>query len=171
MVSPVPPATCEQHLANVGQVLKAVWEQESVDDQLAEIASYMQQLYPHELTWMGLYDPDDQSLTTQVAQVASGKTFIWQKINLQPDDALHQVIDRGAPAAVYDLQESHRAGEWKAIAKRLGLHDALIFPIQRQDECLGIVLLGIARRGASLKSGIQKKTFSILLDTLLVEFS
>ena len=43
MVSPIPPATYEQHLANLGQVLKAVWEQESVDDRLAEIADYLQQ--------------------------------------------------------------------------------------------------------------------------------
>lgn len=166
MVSPVPPATCEQHLANMGQVLKTVWEQETVDAQLAEIADYMQQLYPHELTWIGLYNRDDQSLTTQMAHLASDKSFLWQKINLQPDDAVQQVIDRGAPAALYDLQESHRAGEWKAIAKRLGLHDVIVFPIQRQEDCLGIVLLGSTRRGATLKSGVQKKTFSILITTL-----
>ncbi|MBX2863244.1 MAG: hypothetical protein KTR27_06780 [Leptolyngbyaceae cyanobacterium MAG.088] len=170
MATPIPPATCEQHLANLGQVLKAVWEQDSVDDQLAEIAAYMQQLYPHELSWIGLYDADDQSLKTQFAILNSGQNsgqnFIWQKIKLQPDDALQQVIERGTPAAVYDLQESHRAGEWKAIAKRLSIHDALVFPIQRQDEFLGILLLGVSRRGASLKSGVQKKTFSILVSTL-----
>ncbi|NEQ49491.1 MAG: hypothetical protein F6K11_05065 [Leptolyngbya sp. SIO3F4] len=166
MVSPVPPATCEQHLANLGQVLKSVWEQETVDSQLTEIASYMQQLFPHELTWIGLYDGDDQSLTTQTAIMASGKNFLWQKIKLQPDAAVQQVIERGSPAAVYDLQESHRAGEWKAIAKRLELHDAIVFPIQRQDDCLGVLLLGSTRRGASLKTGVQKKTFSILVTTL-----
>ena len=166
MVSPIPPATCEQHLANLGQVLKTVWEQETVDAQLTEIAGYMQQLFPHALTWIGLHDADDQSLTTQTAVITSGKNFLWQKINLQPDDIVQQVIERGSPAAVYDLQESHRAGEWKAIAKRLDIHDAIVFPIQRQDECLGILLLGSTRRGASLKSGIQKKTFSILVTTL-----
>ena len=168
MVSPVPPATCEQHLANLGQVFKTVWEQETVDEQLQEIANYMQLLYPHELTWIGLYDADDQSLMTQTAVLASdkNKSFLWQKLKLKLDDVVQQVIERGAPAAVYDLQESHRAGEWKAIAKRLGLHDALIFPIQRQGECLGILLLGTSRRGASLKSGVQKKTFSILVTTL-----
>ena len=166
MVSPVPPATCEQHLANLGQVLKTVWEQETVDGQLTEIAEYMQQLYPHDLTWIGLYDSDEQSLTTQTAVLTSGKNFLWQKIRLQPDDAVRQVIERGLPAAVYDLQESYRAGEWKDIAKRLEIHDAIVFPIQRQQECLGIVLLGTARRGASLKSGVQKKTFSILVTTL-----
>ena len=166
MVSPVPPATCEQHLANLGQVLKTVWEQETVDGQLTEIAGYMQQLYPHNLTWIGLYDADEQTLTTQTAVLTSGKNFLWQKIKLQPDDAVQQVIERGVPAAVYDLQESHRAGEWKDIAKRLEIHDAIVFPIQRQQECLGIVLLGTARRGASLKSGVQKKTFSILVTTL-----
>ncbi len=166
MVSPLPPATCEQHLANLGQVLKTVWEQDTVDDQLAEMAVYMQQLYPHELCWIGLYDADDQSLKTQAAFLNGDKSFLWQKIKLQPDDALQQVIERGAPAAVYDLQESYRAGEWKAIAKRLSIHDALVFPIQRQDECLGILLLAASRRGASLKSGVQKKTFSILVTTL-----
>lgn len=166
MVSPTPPATCEQHLATLGQVLKNVWEQDTVDDQLAEIADYMQQLYPYELAWIGLYDADDQSLTTQTAVLNSGKNFLWQKITLEADDAVQQVIERGAPAAVYDLQESHRAGEWKAIAKRLGIHDALVFPILRQEECLGILLLGASRRGVSLKSGVQKKTFSILVTTL-----
>ncbi|MDV3353182.1 GAF domain-containing protein [Leptolyngbyaceae cyanobacterium CCMR0082] len=166
MVSPIPPATCEQHLATLGQVLKNVWDQDTVDTQLTELADYMQQLYPNELTWIGLYDAGDQSLTTQMAVLGSGKNFLWQKINLQTDDAVQQVIERGAPAAVYDLQESHRAGEWKAIAKRLGIHDAIIFPIQRQNECLGILLLGASRRGASLKSGVQKKTFSILVTTI-----
>ena len=166
MVSPLPPATYEHHLANLGQVLKAVWEQESVDDRLAEIADYLQQLYPHELTWIGLYDPDDQSLATQMALLSGEKNFLWKKVKLQPDDAVQQVIERGAPAAVYDLQESHRAGEWKAIAQRLGLHDAIIFPIHYQEECLGILLLGANRRGASLKTGLQKKTISILVTTL-----
>ncbi|MGD1949284.1 MAG: GAF domain-containing protein [Leptolyngbyaceae cyanobacterium] len=166
MVSPIPPTTCEQHLANLGQVLKTVWEKDTVDEQLIELASYMQQLYPNELTWVGLYDADEQNLTTQTAVLASGKSFLWQKIKLQPDDALQQVIERGAPAAVYDLQESHRAGEWKAIAKRLGIHDAIVFPIMRQKECLGILLLGANRRGASLKTGIQKKTFAILVTTI-----
>ncbi|MEM9484046.1 MAG: GAF domain-containing protein [Cyanobacteria bacterium P01_F01_bin.116] len=168
MVSPVPPATCEQHLANLGQVLKTVWEQDTVDAQLTEIADYMQQIFPHELTWIGLYDEEEQNLTTQTAVMTSGKNFLWQKIGLQPDDAVQQVIERGSPAAVYDLQESHRAGEWKAIAKRLELHDALVFPIQRQEECLGILLLGSKRRGASLKSGVQRKTFSILVTTLAI---
>ncbi|MGD1857259.1 MAG: GAF domain-containing protein [Leptolyngbyaceae cyanobacterium] len=166
MVSPVPPATCEQHLANLGQVLKAVWEQETVEAQLAEMANYMQQLFPHELTWIGLYNDEDQSLTTQTAILTSGKTFLWQKVELQPDDAIQQVIERGSPAAVYDLQESHRAGAWKAIAKRLELHDAIVFPIQRQDDCLGILLLGSGRRGMSIRSGVHKKTFAILVTTL-----
>ncbi|ESA34480.1 gaf domain-containing protein [Leptolyngbya sp. Heron Island J] len=166
MVSPTPPATCEQHLATLGQVLKTVWEQDTVDAQLAELVNYMPQLYPYELAWIGVYDPDDQSLTTKTAVVKSGKNFLWQKIQLQPDDAVQQVIERGAPAAVYDLQESHRAGEWKAIAKRLEIHDALVFPILRQEECLGILLLAAGRRGVSLKSGVQKKTLSILVTTL-----
>ena len=166
MVSSIPPATCEQQLANLGQVLKSVWEQDAVDAQLTEIANYMRQLYDHELTWIGLYDSDDRSLNTQTAILSGDKTFLWQKISLQSDDAVQQVIDRGAPAAVYDLQESHRAGEWKAIAKRIGIYDALVFPIQRQDECLGILLLGASRRGASLRSGVQKKTFAILVTTL-----
>ncbi|MBT9310596.1 GAF domain-containing protein [Leptothoe kymatousa] len=166
MVSPVPPTTCEQHLANLGQVLKNVWEQETVDAQLQEIASYMHQLYPHELTWIGRYDADEQSLSTMLAKSSSGKNFLWQTIPIQPDDAIQQVIERGAAAAVYDLQESYRAGEWKAIAKRMGLHDVLLFPIQRQQDCLGVLLLGSNRRGASLSSGIQKKTFAILVSTL-----
>lgn len=166
MVSPIPPATCEQHLANLGQVLKAVWEQETVDAQLAEAVDFMQQLYPHELAWIGLYDPDDQSLKTQLAHVSSGKNFLWPKVKLQPNDAVQQVIERGTPAAIYDLQESHRAGEWKAIAKRLELHDAIAFPIQRQGECLGVLLLVANRRGVSLKSGMQKKILSILVTTL-----
>ncbi len=166
MVSPVPPTTCEQHLANLGQVIKNVWDQETIDGQLQEMVGYMHQLYAHELTWIGLYEPDDQSLSTLLAKSTSGKNFLWQKIQVQPNDAVQQVIERGAPAAVYDLQESHRAGEWKSIAKRLGLHDALVFPIQRQQECLGVLLLGANRRGAALKSGIQKKTFSILITTL-----
>ncbi|MEM6252478.1 MAG: GAF domain-containing protein [Cyanobacteria bacterium P01_D01_bin.156] len=166
MVSPVPPSTCEQHLATLGQVLKNVWEQDNIDDQLQEMVSYMHQLFPHELTWIGLYEAEDQSLSTLLAKSASDKNFLWQKIQVQPDDAIQQVIERGAPAAVYDLQESYRAGEWKSIAKRLGLHDALVFPILRQQECLGIVLLGTNRRGASLKSGVNKKTFAILFTTL-----
>ena len=37
MVTPMPPASCEQHLANLGQVLKEVWEQDTIDGQLSQI--------------------------------------------------------------------------------------------------------------------------------------
>ena len=167
MVKPTSSSSYEQHLADLAQVFKTVWEQDKIDARILHLATYMQKVYPHELTWVGLYEPDEGGiLTTQKALLSNRKAFTWQQISLQADDICTQVIERGAPALVSDLQESHRAGQWSLIAARLNIHGAMVFPIQRQGECLGVLLIGSSSWGASFESGFQKKTFSVLLSTL-----
>ncbi|NEP18678.1 MAG: histidine kinase [Leptolyngbya sp. SIO4C1] len=147
MATPKAPGTYEKHLATLGQLLQSIWEADELEVAVNAVIEYIKTHYDYQLIWVGTYSRFKHQLVTKGASIASGEYFARQQIALQPGDLMEQVVVQQRPIVVASLQEEARAGEWSAIAEKLELQAAAIWPIRYRDICFGILVLGAQQWG------------------------
>lgn len=166
MAQPPPRTGFDQHLVALEDFLHVLQAQDHQDSVIEITVNFLRTECDYSLIWLALYDRNEQTLRGKGGISPKGDvSLIKQKIPLIPGDLLDQVLTQQRPASVPDLREEGRAGEWRKIAQRSQIQGALIYPIRYRKECLGLVLLGSSRWGATLKSD-ENSRLGILLATL-----
>jgi len=156
----------EKHLLALKQTLQDLREAENEQALLDAVLDYLKNELDYALVWIGRYDRVRHSLQGKGNSTTAGDIpALKQQITLAPGDLLEQVVIQQRPMGVPDLREESRAGDWRKLAKKLGIQGTVIFPIRHRDRCLGVILLGSTLWGVSPHAE-EKARLAILLGTL-----
>ncbi len=151
----------------LSQVLPAIWEAETLDKSIQEALSAIRTEFGFSLLWMGLYDRFSHNLTTRGIITNGPRRFSHTSLALHPGDLLEQVIVQLQPMVIADIREESRAGAWARIAKNFELQGTVILPIQRQNICFGLMVLGSRRWG--VLPGILENSTLLAISNALAE--
>lgn len=166
MGSPKQSPNHEKHLAALKQTLQTLREAEKEEDLLNTVLEYLRAELDYALVWIGRYDRVRHSLQGKGGSTTAGEiAALKQQMVLSPGDLMEQVVIQQRPMGVPDLREEPRAGDWRKIAKKLGIQGTVIFPVRHRDRCLGVILLGSTLWGVSPHAE-EKARLAILLGTL-----
>jgi GAF domain-containing protein len=150
MVSQKEPSSYERQLVALGRALQTLREESTVDGAIQVALEHIQAEFNYTLVWMGLYDRLEHRLSGKGGFCASGETaMLKQRISLNPGDLMEQIVIQQRPMGLPDLREESRAGEWRALAQRLGIQGTMLLPIRHKDRCFGVLLLGSTLWGTS----------------------
>jgi GAF domain-containing protein/signal transduction histidine kinase len=138
------PATVEQLLVSLGQVLQTLRDAGDTQALLDTTLAYLKrQFSEYGLIWLGLYDRLDHRLVGKGGVLPKGSAEVLkQRFSLTSGDLLEQVVIQQRPVAVADIRQESRARDWQQIATRQGIQGTMIFPLTHRNRCLGVVMLG-----------------------------
>ncbi|MEO0768893.1 MAG: hypothetical protein AAFY72_05590 [Cyanobacteria bacterium J06649_4] len=152
---------------DLSQVLPAIWEAETLEKSIQEALAAIRAEFGYSLLWVGLYDRFNHKLDTRGVITNGPRRFSHTSLALHPGDVLEQVIVQLQPKVVPDIREESRAGDWARIAKTFELQGTVILPIQRQNLCFGLLILGSRRWGVT--PGILENTTLLAINNALAE--
>ncbi len=148
---PIPDRRTDPELRqqDIGQVLPTILAAETLEDAIRVALELVQAEFGYSLLWVGLYDRHAQKLDTRGVLTQGSQRFTHTSIELQPGDFLEQVVIQQQPAVIADIREESRAGVWTQVAKAFELQGMVVLPIQRQNVCFGLIVLGSRRWGTT----------------------
>jgi GAF domain-containing protein len=168
MGQPEKPTSTEQQLVNLGRVLQSLREEENVEVLIETTVSYLQEEFPSNLIWIGLYDRVGHQLFGKGGIAPKGETaFLRQRFVLNPGDLLEQVVIQQRPLGVADLRAETRAGQWRRVAHNWNIQGTIIFPIRYRDRCFGLALIGSERWGVSATAADKARLGMVLGEVAL----
>ena len=154
-----------EKLVLLSRFLKALRGCQTAQEAMTLALDHIHQNLNFEVAWLGVYDRIHHQLLTRGCHSPARLRSIRTILSLTPGDVMEQVVIQQRPLIVADLQNEIRAGEWGTIAKQLSLQSALVFPIKRQDNCLGLVVLASSQWGVT-PSLSDRAYLSIILGDL-----
>ncbi|MGF1571208.1 MAG: ATP-binding protein [Nodosilinea sp.] len=157
----------DQPLVSLSRALKALRGAQTADAAVAVAVDHLHQTLDFDLVWVGLYDRVHHRLVTQGCHSPAQMRAMRTTINLTPGDLMEQAVMQQRPLIVADLQTEIRAGEWGVIAKQLALQSAIVYPIKRQEDCLGLLVLASPRWG--LSSSLEERSYLAIMTGGLAE--
>ncbi|MEO1619601.1 MAG: GAF domain-containing protein [Cyanobacteria bacterium J06632_3] len=152
---------------DLSQVLPAIWEAETLEKSIQEALAAIRAEFGYSLLWVGLYDRFNHKLDTRGVITNGPRRFSHTSLSLHPGDLLEQVIVQLRPMVVADIREESRAGGWTRIAQTFELQGTVILPIQRQNLCFGLLILGSRRWGVT--PGILENSTLLAINNALAE--
>ncbi len=156
----------EQLLVSLSKVLQTLREQNNIEVLIDSSLKYLQTQFNYQLIWISLYDRLDHQLCGQGGITPNEETRILkQRFALSSGDLLEQVIIQLQPLKIPDLRSELRAKQWRNIAHNFNIQGTILFPLQYQDRCLGVVLLGSQQWGVT-PSRTEEELLSILFGEL-----
>ncbi len=155
---------CPQDLSRVLPTLLAA---ETVENATQVALEAIQAEFGYSLLWVGLYDRQAHKLDTRGVLTQGSHRFTHTSLELQSGDFLEQAVVQQQPAVIADIREESRAGVWTQIAKAFELQGMVILPIHRQNTCLGLIVLGSRRWGAT--PGILQNATLLIISHALAE--
>ena len=166
MVQPPLPSSAEP-LADLARLLQEVKNSLSVDQAISAILQYLHQAFGFEVVWLGLYHPSDRQVEIKPGWGLPQVGFSGQVLPLTPGDLLEQAVLRGQPVGVASLAETSRAGELAVLGQGWGLQSTLLYPLNQQQHCLGVLGLGSPRWGIGV--GASHRSHLTILTHLLTQ--
>lgn len=168
MVQSVP----DKPLVALQSVLQQMREQ-SNSKVLIELAlGYIGNIFVAPLIWLAVYDYNNHQLIGQGGvTLLEDVSLLSSTMPLQPGEILEQVVIEQRPISLPDMSQEPRMGFWQQQAKRLGgIQGCLIYPIQHQRRCMGVLMLGSQVWGVTTTEE-EKALLGILLGQLAASLS
>ncbi len=168
MVQSVP----DKPLVALQSVLQQMREQ-SNSKVLIELAlGYIGNVFVAPLIWLAVYDYNQHQLIGQGGvTLLEDLSLLTSTMPLQPGEILEQVVIEQRPISLPDMSQEPRMGFWQQQAKGLGgIQGCLIYPIQHQRRCMGVLMLGSQVWGVTTTEE-EKALLGILLGQLAASLS
>ncbi|MEB3314515.1 MAG: ATP-binding protein [Cyanobacteriota bacterium] len=156
-----------QPLADLARLLKVVKNAPTVNQAITPILQYLHQAFGFQVVWLGRYNSAARWIEIKPGWGWPQSGVLDQVLPLTPGDLMEQAVLRRQPLVVADLAQEPRAGELGVMAKRWGLQSALVYPLNRQDRCLGVLGLGSPHWGGGI--GPQQRSHLAILTHLLTQ--
>ncbi len=168
MTSAKPPKVTPA-LAALVNTTKQLQQQEQLAGLLPPLISYSQDSLGMSFLWLALYSESNKQLQGQGGITPAGEVgLLKQKIPLVAGSLLDQVLMQRKPVSLPSLKEEPRMGEWREAAGRLGIQGTVIYPIVRQRQSLGVLMLGSTTWGETLR-GDDLAHMNLLMSVLAAE--
>jgi len=168
MTSAKPPKVTPS-LAALVNTTKQLQQQEQLAGLLPPLISYSQETLGMPFVWLATYSESSKQLIGQGGITPAGElALLKQKIPLVAGSLLDQVLVQRKPVSLPSLKEEPRMGEWREAAGRLGIQGAVVYPIVRQRQPLGVLMLGSTTWGETLR-GDDLAHMSLLVSVLGAE--
>jgi len=164
---PLPLSSPAEPLADLARLLKGVKNSPSFDQAISAILQYLHQAFGFEVVWLGLYHPSDRQVEIKPGWGLPQAGFPGQVLPLTPGDLLEQAVLRGQPVGVASLAETSQAGELAVLDQGWGLQSTLLYPLNQQQRCLGVLGLGSPRWGIGV--GASQRSHLAVLTHLLTQ--
>lgn len=162
---PLPLSSSPQPLADLARLLKGLKNSPSLDQAISPILGHLHQSFGFEVVWLGLYNPTDRQIEIKPGWGFPQSGFLGQVLSVTPGDLLEQAVLQRQSLGVANLAEVSQAGELTVLARRWGLQSVLLYPLNQQQRCLGILGLGSPRWGIGVGSP-QRSHLAILTHLL-----
>ena len=162
---PLPLSSAAEPLADLARLLKGVKNSPTPEQAISPIFQYLHQSFGFEVVWLGLYNPSDRQVEIKPGWGLPQSGFPGQVLSLTPGDLLEQAVLRGQPVGVASLAETPRAGELARLVQGWDLQSTLLYPLNQQQRCLGILGLGSPRWGMGV--GAPQRSHLAILTHLL----
>jgi GAF domain-containing protein len=163
MGQPKKPLVAEQQILSLGNVLQKLREEDNVDILIETTLGYLRGQFDYQLIWIALYDRLNHILLGKGGVIPdNNKSFLGQRLVLNPGDMLEQVVISQIPVGVADLSKEPRASEWHTVANKFQIQGTVVLPIRYRDNCLGLVLLGSQRWGYLLTGEARERLLIVL---------
>ncbi|MDM7325577.1 MAG: GAF domain-containing protein [Thermosynechococcus sp. Uc] len=156
-------------LAALVNTIKQLQQQEQIGGLIAPLVSFAQETLGMSFVWLALYNETSKQLIGQGGTTPVGDHLLLkQKLTLAAGSLLDQVLMNRKPISLPSLKEEPRLAELREAATRLGLQGTAIYPIIRQRQALGILMVGSTAWGDTLR-GDDLAHMSLLVSALGAE--
>ncbi len=157
----------EKPLVALQSVLQEIREQSDSQVMVDLALNYIRQVFVAPLIWLALYDYDGHQLVGQGGVTLLDDSSLLTSVHpLQPGEIMEQVVIEQRPISLPDMSQEPRMGVWQREAQNLGgIQGCMIYPIQHQRRCMGILMLGSQVWGVTTTDE-EKALLSILLGQL-----